>query len=84
MTQRVRFFLAVLVVSVGMVAAVGGSYALALQALNQSQHQWCATLTLLTRHPVPRPADPKANPSREQAFVFYTQLLALRHEFGCD
>jgi len=47
-------------------------------------HRWCATLQLLTADPVPKPDDPKANPSRQNAYVFYVNLLQLRNEFGCD
>ena len=52
-------------------------------AVNKSQHQWCATLTLLTARQVLKPADAKADPSRENAYIFYTNLLTLRHGFGC-
>ena len=52
-------------------------------AISQSQHQWCSTLTLLTAHRVTQPTDPEANPSRENAYIFYTNLLDLRERFGC-
>ena len=53
------------------------------QAVNHSQHQWCSTLDLLTSRQVARPADPKANQSRENAYIFYTNLVKLRRNFGC-
>lgn len=50
----------------------------------QAQGQrWCATLDLLTARPASRPADPKANPSREQAYLYYTDFRRLRRELGC-
>lgn len=52
-------------------------------AVQQNNHRWCATLQLLTAKPVPRPGDPSANPSRENTYVFYVNLLQLRSEFGC-
>lgn len=51
--------------------------------VQQSDHRWCGTLTLLTSRPVPKPADPKANPSREQAYVLYSDFRQLRREMGC-
>jgi hypothetical protein len=51
--------------------------------IQHSQDQWCDTLRLLTSKPVPRPADPAANPSRVNSYQFYVNLLALRHRFGC-
>lgn len=74
---------AVVVVFLFFAGAVAGSYALSLTAIENSQHQWCDTLTLLTARPVPKPADPKANPSREQNYQFYETLVHLRDRFGC-
>jgi hypothetical protein len=45
--------------------------------------KWCSTLVLLTATPVAAPADPGANPSREQAFVLYSDFRHLRRELGC-
>lgn len=61
----------------------GGNLVATYQAVSSSQHQWCSTLTLLTSRPVARPADPGSNPSRENAYIFYTNLVKLRHNFGC-
>lgn len=51
--------------------------------VNSSNHRWCATLVLLTARPVPSPTSPSSNPSRENAYVFYRNLLDLRDRFGC-
>lgn len=72
-----------LIVAILAVALVGGSYWQSAAALSRSQHDWCATLDLLTRHRVPRPADPAANPSRENAYIYYSVFLEQRHRFGC-
>lgn len=53
-------------------------------AIQRGAQQWCAALNLLTREPIPKPADPKANPSREQNYEFYVTLLILKHNKGCD
>jgi hypothetical protein len=52
-------------------------------AIEQADHQWCTTLALLTARPVPRPADPASNPSRVQAYLYYSDFLQLRHKLGC-
>lgn len=78
-----KVFAASAVIVAAFAGAIGGSYALGIHALDTSQHQWCSTLTLLTEHPVAKPADPQANPSRVNAYEFYTGLVTLRREFGC-
>jgi hypothetical protein len=45
--------------------------------------KWCTAMVLITSHPVPVPADPAANPSREQAYQLYTTFRALRRSLGC-
>lgn len=52
-------------------------------AVAYSNRQWCDTLNLLTSRPVPRPADPAANPSREGQYLFYINLVQLGKHFGC-
>lgn len=76
--------LAVVVVFVLIAGSILTSLGLSLRAVSNSDHRWCATLGLLTSRPVPRPADPKANPSRENAYVFYTNLRTLERQFRCD
>lgn len=73
--------LALVLVTLG--GAVGGAYWLSLSAIHSSQQQWCTTLALLTSRPVPRPADPQANPSRQDAYLFYVHLATLERDFGC-
>lgn len=78
-----RVALAVVFIVVAFAAAIVVSVALSLHAVDRSEHQWCETLTLLTEKPIPRPADPKANPSRENTYLFYAHLKALESKFGC-
>jgi hypothetical protein len=81
--NRARVFIAAAIAVLCLVLAVGGSYALSLAALARSQQQLCGVFTLLTTHPVPKPADPAANPSREQSYVFYTELLSVERAYKC-
>lgn len=64
-------------------AGTGISLAISAYEVRHSQQQWCTALNLLTAHPVPRPADPKANPSRENAYVYYRTFLDIRDRFSC-
>lgn len=75
--------LSVAMVALCVAASVGGSYVLGLNALHRSNQNWCAALVLLTGNPVPRPADPAANPSREQAYELYQDFIAIERRFGC-
>lgn len=84
MTRQTRAVVAgVLALTLTLVAAVGGSYALALYQINRVNHVWCPALRTLTAHAVPYPADPKANPSRVSAYRFYTEFVAIRDGLGC-
>lgn len=78
-----RLVLAIVVVFLFIAGAVAGSYALSVHALDQSQHQWCDTLNLLTVHPVAKPSDPAANPSRMESYEIYLDFVSLRDRFGC-
>lgn len=51
--------------------------------IDQNNSQWCDTLRLLTSHPVPKPANPSANPSRVADYQLYQDFLILKHRFGC-
>jgi hypothetical protein len=77
--------LAVVIALVVALPATGTVVAIwqARQSVSTSDRRWCSTLALLTARPVPRPADPKANPSREDAWRFYVNLRTLEHHFGC-
>lgn len=51
--------------------------------VHASDRKWCTAMTLLTARPVPKPADPKANPSRQASWQFYQTFLDLRRNLGC-
>jgi hypothetical protein len=79
----VKTGLAVIVVILGIVAVIGGSYLLALRALHASQRSLCPALELLTSHPVPRPADPAANPSRVETWQLYLDFVQAERDYRC-
>lgn len=49
----------------------------------QSKTDWCSTLDLLTKTPVPKPVNPAANPSRVEAYLLYEDFLQIKVNFGC-
>lgn len=65
-------------------AGLGIEYWMIAQTIRHSNAQWCDTLSLLTSGPVPKkPADPKANPSRQGQYLLYTDFTRLKNHFGC-
>jgi hypothetical protein len=52
------------------------------RVIEQSQHQWCSVLTLLTARPVSPPPS-SADKVRENQYRFYVNLTALEARFGC-
>lgn len=79
----IKLWLACIVIVIVVGASIGGGYVLAAMAIDSSQHRWCQTLDLLTSNPVPRPVNPKSNPSRENAYTFYINLKSLERDFKC-
>jgi hypothetical protein len=51
-------------------------------AVNVNNHKFCSVVTTLGA-PVPRPADPKANPSREHQYTTYVKAVRLGRSLGC-
>jgi hypothetical protein len=83
MTRGTRYALAVVALLIMLTGAVAGSFALSEWTVARSQRQWCETLTLITSVPVPAPADPAANPSREGQYRLYEDFLQVQRRFGC-
>lgn len=54
-----------------------------LKAINDSQHKWCQVVTTITAIPVPKPAHPEADQSRERAYEFYIEFVDLKRSLGC-
>lgn len=70
---------AAVLVAAGILFALG----VALHADQATRHDLCTIVGLVTAHPVPRPSDPAANPSRETAWRFYTAFVVLGGQYGC-
>lgn len=79
-----RLWLSSILIAVLFIAGVAGSYVLGLSNLHRSQGELCTAFELLTARPVPRPADPSANPSREQNYQFYITLRQIEAAYHCS
>jgi hypothetical protein len=53
------------------------------QYVQQYAQHGCQALELLSSKPVPAPADPAKNPSREVTYEFYEAILYWEHADGC-
>jgi hypothetical protein len=72
----VLFFILVLAAVIAVILFFKGQ-------IDQNNAQWCDTLRLLTSHPVTKPSNPAANPSRVASYQLYLDFLTLKHRFGC-
>lgn len=78
---RLRLSIAISVVVLCFGVAFGGSYALALYALSQSQSVWCASLEILTKHPVKKPIP--GHQAQVDNYDFYLSLVRIEHTYNC-
>lgn len=83
MSRPARYALGVVAALAVVAGLVAGGVFYTGWAVHRDEQQWCDTLNLLTSQPVARPADPAANPSREQAYRYYADFVTLREHFGC-
>ena len=51
--------------------------------VDAANHKFCQVISGVTAVPVPAPADPAANPSREKQFELYEQFVSLGRGLGC-
>ena len=63
--------------------AVGVGYVNLKKYADDKVKNECQALELITSHPVPKPAHPAANPSREAAYQFYLAILYWENRDGC-
>lgn len=87
-SQGVRVVIAVSVIMAVVAAGLIADYAVATwradEAVRNSQQVLCGIVDLVTASPVPQPADPRANPSRETSYRFYQAFVTVGREYRCD
>lgn len=65
------------------VIAVGLSWLLFSASIAANDHKFCQLIHLGTENPVPKPAHPKEDPSRQHAYDGYVSAVKLGHDLGC-
>lgn len=65
------------------ITGVGLPVSVAIWYTNTVAQHACSALDLITEHPVPKPVDPAANPSREQNYEFYQAILSWKRSDSC-
>jgi hypothetical protein len=65
------------------VLLAGLSMLFTVRYVDGSDRKFCQVITGVTAVPVPRPSDPSANPSREQAYEWYERFAVLGRSLGC-
>lgn len=59
------------------------SVAVSIHQNDTTKHDFCDIVHEITSNPVPKPADPGANPSRQGAYINYEKFLVLQARLGC-
>ena len=67
----------------GLSVAVGVGYVDLKKYADAKVQNECQALELITQHPIPKPANPAANPSREAAYQFYLAIVYWENRDGC-
>lgn len=60
-----------------------GNLLFTVHYVGASNHKFCSVVLAVTATPVQRPADPKANPSRENQWEWYERFVQLGQGLGC-
>lgn len=79
--MKIRYSFIVLVSLSILLAFV--SVMVSLKAVSDNNHKWCQIVNTITAIPVPKPAKPKADPSRERSWEFYIEFIDLQRSLGC-
>jgi hypothetical protein len=53
------------------------------EAILTNDHKFCQVVNGITSIPVPKPADPLSNPSRENQYEWYLRFVALGKSLDC-
>jgi hypothetical protein len=78
---RAAFTGAVIVLAFGL--AIGADFYISEYAALATVRQLCGIINLMVKDPVSKPANPKANPSREKNYLQYEQFLDAKHYYRC-
>ena len=59
------------------------SFVASVHYVETNNQKFCSLIHLGVEHPVPKPAHPKQDPSREHAYQGYLSALKLGADLGC-
>jgi hypothetical protein len=77
--ERYSFVMLVVIsIILSVLSFLGGLY-----EQGQNNHRFCQVIHSATTEPIPKPTDPKKNPSREQNYEAYIQFVQLGKSLGC-
>lgn len=65
------------------VVLFGLSILFTVHYVTAADHRFCQVVRSVTATPVPRPADPAANPSRLNQYEWYERFVSLGRSLGC-
>lgn len=83
LSHATKIALSIVLMIVLLLAGLGIEYWMITNTVRHSDAQWCDTLSLLTENRVPKPDDPAANPSRQNQYLLYVNLIKLKDRFSC-
>lgn len=84
LSHATKIALSVMLMILLIVTGLGIEYWMISNTIRHSDAEWCDTLTLLAANPVPKPADPAGNPSRQNQYLLYLNFTKLKTHFGCE
>jgi hypothetical protein len=81
--RKAYIILVVMCIFLSVIALFGGIYESDVIVKNNNL-KFCRLLDSAVATPIPKPADPKSNPSRVHAYQGYERALKLDHDLGCS
>lgn len=66
-----------------MVVLVAACLVFTVNYVKSTEREFCAVVTATTATPVPKPANPAANPSRQNQWEWYERFVSLGRSLGC-
>jgi len=80
MRTQIYGFVVLAVLAVALAAA---SMLFTVHEVTSNDRKFCQVITGFTAVPVPKAADPRANPSRETSYEWYERFVRLGRDIGC-
>lgn len=79
--MKVRYAFVVLAALALLLSA--GNLLFTVHEVSANNHKFCQVVAGVTAVPLPKPANPAANPSRENQYEWYERFVSLGRSLGC-